>query len=235
MSDLFVELQSYRAIYDNIEAREKANRIYRETQDLKKVDDYCLAFTMFQKAEKLKESSKLNSRFSLRTFDNFSAYNDVTKNGKEVAIKYTKGLKKHLKNCTNLLIEGAGKVGTGKTHLACAVAHEAMNNGIPAKFINVTSMLAEIREHFRIEEYSEIELLVVDDLGKEKPSEWVFETLYSIINKRYENMRPTIITTEGTMQDLLRKYEGKGKAIISRLSEDFVIVRMDCDDFRLKR
>lgn len=53
-----------------------------------------------------------------------------------------------------------------------------------------------------IDQYSNIEMLVLDDLGAEKQSEWALQTLYLIINKRYENLRPTIITSNMSLDEL---------------------------------
>ena len=96
-------------------------------------------------------------------------------------------------------------------------------------------MIAEIKENFDISSFTDVELLIIDDLGKEKGTEWVCETVYGIINKRYEQMKPTIITTEKPMAAMTSHYEGKGKAILSRISEDFFLIRLNGKDYRQRR
>jgi DNA replication protein DnaC len=235
MSDLYVESENFRLIYDNYEMREQAEKIFEETGDVKKVDDFCKSLFLKKRAEGLLKNSKIDKRFSLRTFDNFKCYDGITKTAKKKAQEYAENIKDYLDKGTNLIIEGTDHVGTGKTHLACAIAQDVMQRGIPAKFINVISMIAEIKENFDIAKYTDIELLIIDDLGKEKGTDWVCETIYAIINKRYEQMKPTVITTEKSMQDMAKNYGDKGKAIISRISEDFYLIRLNGDDYRLKR
>lgn len=71
-------------------------------------------------------------------------------------------------------------------------------------------------------------------LGKEKNSEFVSQTIYQIINIRYEREMPTIITTEGSMCTMTAHYKEKGKAIQSRLEENFILITLDGDDYRQK-
>lgn len=235
MTDLFVESDYFRQICDNYELRTQAEEVFNKTQSVAEVDNFCKKIILKQRAEKLLQQSKIDKRFSLRTFENFKAYNSVTKVAKERALDYTEKIEEYLESGTNLIIEGAGCVGTGKTHLACAIAQAVMHKGIPARFVNVVSMITEIKESFDIKKYTDVELLIIDDLGKEKGTDWVCETIYGIINKRYEQMKPTIITIETPMSQLGKNYGEKSKAILSRISEDFCLIRLNTDDYRFKR
>ena len=75
-------------------------------------------------------------------------------------------------------------------------------------------------------------LLVLDDLGKEKPSEWVEETLYEIINARYVRRLPVIITTNVGLKAVETRYPWNGEAIVSRLFEMCAGVKVGGDDWR---
>ena len=75
-----------------------------------------------------------------------------------------------------------------------------------------------------IEKYSKTPLLIIDDLGKERPSEWTLEKLFTIVNNRYENNLPIIITTNYNKEKLRRRLlcnsnEEIVDSIISRLYE----------------
>ena len=70
---------------------------------------------------------------------------------------------------------------------------------------------------------------MLDDLGKEKTSDWVNEILYSIINYRYENLLPMIITSNLTISQLSKK---TGEATVSRLLEINKIIRFGSKDYR---
>ena len=114
-----------------------------------------------------------------------------------------------------------GPCGVGKTFLAVALMREAILKTEPVKkspygdalrmpyeqmpwFINVPDLLLEIKESFQegseiserqvIEKYSRYETLILDDLGAEKVTDWVLQTLYTIINRRNVELRRTIFT-----------------------------------------
>jgi DNA replication protein DnaC len=102
-----------------------------------------------------------------------------------------------------------GLPGSGKTHLAAAVANEAIGRHIKTLFTIVPDMLDHLRSAYapdspvrfdvRIEAVRTIYLLILDDLGTENASPWAGEKLYQIINYRYNHRLPTVITTN---QDL---------------------------------
>ena len=75
-----------------------------------------------------------------------------------------------------------------------------------------------------IDNYSKVPLLIIDDLGKERPSEWTLEKLFTIINNRYENNLPVVITTNYNRDRLRERLANRtnyeiADAIISRLYE----------------
>jgi DNA replication protein DnaC len=77
--------------------------------------------------------------------------------------------------------------------------------------------------------YSDVDVLAIDDLGKENPTEWAMSELYTIINFRYENKRPTIINTQYTGKELIAKWAKAtgdnytGSAILSRFADCCIV------------
>lgn len=137
-----------------------------------------------------------------------------------------------------------GTPGTGKTHLAAAVAIEQVSQLKSVIFGTVPTILGRIKSTFSGDGATEAEvknaimgcsLLVLDDLGKEKPSEWVEETLYEIINARYVRQLPVIITTNVGLKAVEARYPWNGEAIVSRLFEMCVGVRVGGDDYRRRK
>jgi DNA replication protein DnaC len=75
-------------------------------------------------------------------------------------------------------------------------------------------------------------LVVLDDLGREKVTDWTGEVVYTLVNGRYEAMLPTVVTTNLTRSDLA---ESAYWPAISRLAEDGALVAIEAEDRRLRR
>src|SRR5438552_6069212 len=98
-----------------------------------------------------------------------------------------------------------GSVGVGKTHLAVGIIKGLIEKGVPCLFYEFGSLLKEIQDSYSsISRTSELrvlapiykaEVLVLDELGAAVPSDWVRDTMYQIINTRYNNKKLTIFTT----------------------------------------
>jgi DNA replication protein DnaC len=129
-----------------------------------------------------------------------------------------------------------GNFGCGKTHLASAIANYAVNLGVPTIFLTVPDLLDWARSGYsspdttfeaRFNEIRNIRLLVLDDLGTENATSWAKEKLFQIINFRYVNRLPTVLTTN---LDLVKIEE----RITSRLTDtDLVLkVKITAPDYR---
>jgi DNA replication protein DnaC len=164
---------------------------------------------------------------------------------------------------TGLLL--IGPVGTGKTHLAVGIIQELVRSkGVPCRFCDYRELLKEIQNSYNpavqtteleiLRPIFEAEILVLDELGAVKPSEWVWDTVSHILNSRYNERKTTIITTNfpnlgpGEMQSVRASHaeasrnaarsETLGDRITermrSRLHEMCRVVQMDGVDFRQK-
>ena len=120
----------------------------------------------------------------------------------------------------------AGPPGTGKTHLAVAITRGLIERGHAAVIVNVPQLLLTARGTFATDRSSRFDdmldalsgcaHLVLDDLGRERHTEWVQETLYLVLNARYEQCRATTITTNLDLESLRRRL---GEPILDRLAE----------------
>ena len=139
-----------------------------------------------------------------------------------------------------------GPVGVGKTHLAVAILHGLMEKGVPCLFCEFGALLKEIQDSYnKVSNTSEMsvlapvyqaEVLVLDELGASKPTDWVRDTMMQIIGKRYNDKKLTIFTTnymdarrnqaEETLEDRV------GVRLRSRLYEMCRTVELDGDDYR---
>ncbi len=199
-----------------------------------------------RKVEKIMKNSKMSRRNLGYRFENFEV-NSSNRNTFQNLKKYSEKLVNEIEKKGLILV---GNNGVGKTHLACSIANELMKNGIPVIYGTLINLLAEIRNSYDlynnasemeiIKLYKNVDLLIIDDLGKEKPSEWGLEKLFTIINSRYENNLPVIITTNYNQNTLIERLNLNGevetaKSIISRLYEMCYLVKIDDVDHRIKR
>jgi DNA replication protein DnaC len=116
---------------------------------------------------------------------------------------FTRSIEENLEAGRGLWFDGP--VGTGKTSLAILVAKAAKNAGRSYAVFPVPRLLAEIKRTFDrdasdsymsfFRRLCTVDLLVLDDLGAEKQTEWVLEQLYSIVNERWQDRRSIVVTT----------------------------------------
>ena len=150
-----------------------------------------------------------------------------------------------------------GPPGSGKTHLAVAALSELIRRyGVRGRFVDFTSLINQIQATFdpgSAESKAQVldpvigaELLVLDELGAQKPTPWVQDVLYLIINTRYTERRPTIFTTNYRLRlpqaastapdpgdDFTLLDRRISPQLVSRLYEMTVAVRLDgVEDFR---
>jgi DNA replication protein DnaC len=141
-----------------------------------------------------------------------------------------------------------GPCGVGKTHLATAIIRELAHKGVPCLFYDFRDLLKEIQDSYNpisqmtemkvLEPVYDAEVLVLDELGASKPTDWVRDTMTQIINTRYNDKKLTIFTSnylddpqdpnEETLTDRV------GVRLRSRLHEMCKVVLVKGDDYRLK-
>ena len=183
--------------------------------------------------------SNLN-RLSHLTFENFSPLGNDR--AKFMSSQERENLHKSFDVCEDfarkpegwLLLEGG--YGCGKTHLAAAIANFAVNSGISTLFITVPDLLDSLRFAYgdpettfeqRFEEIRNSELLILDDFGTQNATPWAQEKLFQIINYRYINKLPTVITTNLMLDEI----EGR---IRSRLQDESFVkyLKISAPDYR---
>lgn len=196
--------------------------------------------------DKLLNESGIKKRYLTRTFDTYMVGNNPNQRNALVTAKdYAQGFEQYRQNGRGLYIEGTN--GTGKTHLAIAIATVLIHKGIPVICKTSIDLLSDIKSAYERRDVSEkeildcyrtVDLLIIDDLGKEQVTPWSISILYSILNDRYEEERPVIITTNYNEDMLLKRLtpdrgdSSNARAIISRLRECTKAVVMAWEDFR---
>ena len=155
---------------------------------------------------------------------------------------------------TGLLLTGS--IGVGKTHLAVGILQALVSErGATGLFYDYRDLLKQVQNSYNsqvreteleiLRPVFEAEVLVLDELGASKPTEWVWDTVAHILNTRYNDRRTTIITTNyANGAPLATVAEGRvreetlgdriGERMRSRLQEMCVVVEMQGEDFRQK-
>lgn len=101
-----------------------------------------------------------------------------------------------------------GNTGNGKTFTAACIANALIDKGVPVmmtSFPRILSSVQGLRQDERagyLEDLNEYHLLIIDDLGAERQSEYALEIVYSVIDARYQSGRPLIITTNLTLGEM---------------------------------
>ena len=189
-----------------------------------------------------------------------SKLSDVnSRNGYEevlmAATYYVKNFKENREMGAGLLIHSS-TCGNGKSLIASCIANEVIEQGFSAKFVVVPELFTRIRQTYDdknsketedmiLKELFSCDLLILDDAGAENWSSWVEEKLFLIIDRRYRDCKPFIITTNCTLEELKSQLKGdfdnnynrqsKKDRILDRIIDRCLIIENKATSFRLER
>ncbi len=148
------------------------------------------------------------------TFETFELRKDIPRDAQESLHKIVKSAYDYAQEPQGWMLI-MGDYGSGKTHLAAAIANERSLRGEAVLFITVPDLLDHLRSAYapssnvsydkRFAEVKSAGLLVLDDLGTESATPWAREKLYQLFNHRYTAQLPTVITTSQSFDDLDRR------------------------------
>lgn len=183
------------------------------------------------------EKARIPRRYRNKTLEGFeSVRGDAARQEiRKIAIAYASTFRTDESH--GLLLRGG--TGSGKTHIAVGILREVLRRGCSCLYCNVTDLLARLRETYHqasderegqiLAEMETVDLLVLDDLGAEAPSDWMRDRLYLVINRRYENARSIIITTNCDDAELSARI---GERAVSRIHEMCELQKFPSEDYR---
>jgi DNA replication protein DnaC len=199
----------------------------------------------------LLEQANIPRRYQNCTLDNFEVHNDSHKDALKISRQFVKN---YPAQDVGLLF--IGPCGVGKTHLAVAIIQElVVKKQIPCIFYDFRELIREIQSTFTPEStlsesdvltpVFQSEVLVLDELGAKRTTAWVEETVFYIINHRYNHKKMTLFTTnypdteeEEDRRDSFYKKGGEnlvdriGVRLRSRIYEMCKVVEIEGEDYR---
>lgn len=188
--------------------------------------------------QKLKDRSGMSQKLLETAFETWEprpGTGTAFEKANQIAEKFRAG---ELNNIPGLLLFGIQ--GNGKTHLAAATANQVLAAGHSVAFQNVPDLLGKIKDTYNDPEKQDTEnriinrlisadLLILDDLGAEKWTEWVEATIYQVVDRRYRTLKPIFITTNCEPDKLPGKI---GARAYDRLLEMCILVHNKGDSYR---
>lgn len=183
-----------------------------------------------RRVERLMKGSAITEDFLKLGFKNFEVEHrpPIIVTAFNTAREYAKNfqqLKESRRNGIALL----GRPGSGKTHLLMAVANNLMRKGVKVLYFPFVEGFNNLKDNFdlleeKTEKMKKVELLFIDDLfkGRENATPFQVEQMYGVINYRYLNHKPILISSERTIDDLCDIDEALGSRIFE-MCRDYVV------------
>lgn len=204
-----------------------AEKIKRKEAEAKRLEE-------LRKIAKYRTMGFPESKMQKWTFENDDHTNQKLS---EVAKRYVDNFDIFCKDGKGLLLHGG--VGTGKTYIACMIANALVDKGYPVLVTNFSRILNTLQSTLQKQEYldslNKFKLIVIDDLGVERDTEYAKEQVFSIIDSRYRAELPMIITTNLAMQKLVTETDLAYKRVYDRIIERCYPIEVTGESRRIKK
>lgn len=189
----------------------------KELEEKKRQEEY---EEQMRRINRLKEASMMDKKYREVTFDKYEV-REENKKVFEMAKKYADRFQNMYKKNQGLLLYGP--VGTGKSFTAACIGNYLLDNAKPVIMTSFVKILQDIWENDREAEYITIlnsaSLLIVDDLGTERETDYALEKVYNIIDSRVRANKPMIITSNLELNDMKECEDIRKKRIYDRILE----------------
>ena len=188
--------------------------------------------------KQLRRNSLMDEKFASCTFSTFKL-NSNNETHLRIAKRYVDKFDELYTKNQGLLFYG--NVGTGKTHLACCIGNELINKMKSVFATSLVKILSQIRlngsrslEEDLIKKMNAARLLILDDLGAERNTDFALETAYNIIDSRYRSKKPMIVTTNLSLQEMQTTQDVRLQRIYDRVLEVCYPVPFMWESYRMR-
>jgi DNA replication protein DnaC len=179
-----------------------------------------------EKVQEMAACSLVDAKFKESTFSRFIAETEEDERVLRICRNYVTRFSEMTENNTGLIFFGGP--GTGKTFAASCIANALMRLGVPVLVTSIVRLTASAFDgdlNALLNRMNAAELLVLDDFGAERNTEFKAEQLFAVIDARYAAKKPMIITTNLT--DFKTETDVRRKRVYDRVFEACIPVKMD--------
>ena len=211
-----------------------------------------------RRAARRVEQAHIPRRYEHCSLDNYDKYSSTHPTQSAAHLRARKFVESYPLETDGRGLILVGSVGIGKTHIAVGILKALVEErGAAGLFVDYRDLLKQVQNSYNrqvsateleiLAPVFEAEVLVLDELGASKPTDWVWDTVAHILNTRYNDRRTTIITTNyanlpplgfesGARASMREETLGDriGERMRSRLQEMCVVIEMQGEDFRQK-
>lgn len=194
-----------------------------------------------ENVKRLWKNSGINTENLEKTFSNFEEWSTTSKKIKYTASDYYMSFEEiRFKRRNSILL--CGNPGSGKTHIALALANNFLKKNIKVVYMPYRDIITSLKQNILDKEYYKktlskyvtCEVLLIDDLYKGKVNETDVNIMFELINYRYINQLPIIVSSEFTVERLLSFDEAIGSRIYE-MSKDFIVeIQGTKNNYRLR-
>lgn len=201
-----------------------------ENEKIKKENEYKERMI---EINRLKDASMMASKYKTASF---SYYKDRPENRKahKIALNYVEKFGEMKASNQGLIFYGP--VGTGKSYTSACIANALMYKNIPVIMTSFVKILQDIQGNSNEADYIQIlnsaSLLIIDDLGTERSTDYALEKVYNVIDSRTRANKPMILTTNLTLEEMLYKADIRYKRVYDRIFETCYPVEISGTSFR---
>ena len=173
-----------------------------------------------ERVKKLKAASLMDEKLVNASFSNFSKnkYNEMNL---RLCINYAERFSQMVEKDQGLLLWGG--VGTGKSYAAACIANQLMEKSIPVVMTSFVKLLEVIQttgsESAILSNMNAAKLVIFDDLGAERGTDYTLEKVYNIVDSRYRKKLPMILTTNLTIDQMKNEQDMRYRRIYDRIFE----------------